>query len=100
MGGYDSALDAAWEAESKHAEVFVAQTAEVLRSKGLKATTAVEQGDPKSKIIDEAEKWKADLIVLGSHGRKALDRFLMGSVSGAVARHAPCSVEIVRIPKS
>lgn len=43
MGGYDSALDAAWEAESKLAEAFVAQTAEVLRSKGLKATTAVEQ---------------------------------------------------------
>jgi len=100
MGGYHSALDPAWEAESKHAEAFVAQTVEVLRSKGLKATTAVEKGDPKSKIIDEAEKWKADLIVLGSHGRKALDRFLMGSVSDAVARHAPCSVEIVRIPKS
>ncbi|MGO9844341.1 MAG: universal stress protein [Candidatus Acidiferrales bacterium] len=31
-------------------------------------------------------------------GRKALDRFLMGSVSEAVARHALCSVEIVRIP--
>lgn len=99
MGGYDSALEAVWETESKQAEALVAHTAEVLRAKGLKVTTAVGQGDPKSKIIDEAEKWKADLIVLGSHGRNALDRFLMGSVSEAVARHASCSVEIVRIPK-
>jgi len=99
MGGYDSTLEAVWEAESKQAEALVAHTAEVLRAKGLKVTTAVGQGDPKSKIIDEAEKWKADLIVLGSHGRKALDRFLMGSVSEAVARHASCSVEIVRMPK-
>ncbi len=35
-------------------------------------------------IIDTSEEWHADLIVLGSHGRKALDRFLMGSVSEAV----------------
>ena len=62
-------------------------------------TTAVEWGDPKSKIIDAAEQWHADLIVLGSHGRTGLERFLMGSVSDAVARHAPCSVEVVRIPK-
>jgi len=99
MGGYDSTLEAVWEAESKQAEALVAHTAEVLRAQGLKVTTAIGQGDPKSKIIDEAEEWKDDLIVLGSHGRKALDRFLMGSVSEAVARHASCSVEIVRMPK-
>ena len=56
-------------------------------------------GDPKSKITDVyAKEWKADLIVLGSHGRKGLGRFLMGSVAESVARHAECSVEIVRIP--
>lgn len=47
-------------------------------------------------ILDEAEKWGADLIVLGSHGYRAFKRFLLGSVSQAVATHAPCSVEIVR----
>ena len=70
----------------------------MLRSKGLKVTTTVEQGDPKSKIIEAASKWHADLIVVGSHGRKGLEHFLLGSVSDAVARHAGCSVEIVRIP--
>jgi nucleotide-binding universal stress UspA family protein len=98
MGGYEDALDAVWEAESKRAATLVAKTAEGLRSKGLKVTTAVEQGDPKSKIVDAASKWHANLIVLGAHGRKGLERFLMGSVSDAVARHARCSVEIVRIP--
>ena len=99
MGGYDRALDAVWEAETKQAEALVTKVADRLRSKGLKVTTTVEQGDPKSKIIDVASKWQADLIVLGSHGRKGLEHFLLGSVSEAVARHAPCSVEIVRIPK-
>ena len=99
MGGYDPALDAVWEAETKQAETLVTEVADGLRSKGLKVTTAVERGDPKSKIIDAASKWRADLIVVGSHGRKGLEHFLLGSVSEAVARHAGCSVEIVRIPK-
>ena len=47
-------------------------------------------------ILDEAEKWKADVIVLGSHGRSGFDRMVMGSVSEAVALHAKCSVEVIR----
>jgi len=61
--------------------------------------TVVEWGNPKSKIIDAAAQWHADLIVLGSHGRTGLDRFLTGSVVDTVMRHAHCSVELVRIPK-
>jgi nucleotide-binding universal stress UspA family protein len=63
----------------------------------LKVTAAVKEGDPKSKIPDAARDWRADLIVLGSHGRKGMGHFLIGSVSEAVARHADCSVEVVRI---
>jgi nucleotide-binding universal stress UspA family protein len=48
-------------------------------------------------ILDDAEKWPADLIVLGSHGLKGLNRFLLGSVSDAVSRHAACSVQVVRV---
>ena len=43
--------------------------------------------------------WSADLIVLGSHGRRGWDRFLMGSVAESVAVHAHCSVEVIR-PRS
>lgn len=98
MGGYDARFEAVWDEETKQAGALVAEVGKALHSKGLKATTAVEHGDPTSKIIDVASKWHADLIVLGSHGRKGLQRFLLGSVSDAVARHGGCSVEIVRLP--
>jgi nucleotide-binding universal stress UspA family protein len=97
MGGYDPALETAWESERQQARAVVAKAAELFRARGLKVAAAVEDGDQKSKILDVAEEWHADLIVLGSHGRKGLNRFLMGSISDAVARHARCSVEIVRI---
>lgn len=50
---------------------------------------------PKSAILEIADNWKADLIVVGSHGYGALQRFQLGSVSQAVVSHAKCSVEVV-----
>jgi nucleotide-binding universal stress UspA family protein len=96
MVGYDSFVEEAWGARREQGKGLVAKTAETLRSHGLKCTTELQEGDPRSKILEGAEKWGADLIVLGSHGRKGLQRFLLGSVSDAVARHARCSVQIVR----
>jgi nucleotide-binding universal stress UspA family protein len=83
---------------AEEAKALVAKAAGALRSAGVNVTTAIAQGDPKSIILDDAKTWGADLIILGSHGRKGLDRFLVGSVSEAVLRHAHCSVEIVRLP--
>jgi nucleotide-binding universal stress UspA family protein len=57
---------------------------------------AIEIGEPRAVILDTAKTWEADLIVLGSHGRRGMDRFLLGSVSEAVAIHAHCSVEVIR----
>lgn len=81
----------------KHGKELVREAEQPLVKAGYKVETAVEEGDPKAKIVEDAAHWNADLIVLGSHGRTCLDRFLMGSVSETVARHAPCSVQIVRI---
>ena len=53
-------------------------------------------GPARTVILDEAESWRADLIVMGSHGYRAWERFLLGSVSQAVVSHAKCSVEVVR----
>lgn len=100
MGGYDTALDEELREESKKGEALVARVAQELRAKGLNVGAVAVPGDPRSKIIDAAAEWHADLIVLGSHGRTGVSRFLMGSVSEAVARHAPCSVEIVRMPSA
>jgi nucleotide-binding universal stress UspA family protein len=69
---------------------------QVLASAGLKATVAVLSGNPKEVILEESKKWNADLIVVGSHGRHGFKRFLLGSVSEAVAMNAHCSVVVVR----
>ncbi len=82
-----------------HAQEVVDRMANMLSSAGLSVTKSVATGDARSIILEEAAKWQADLIVLGSHGRKGLERFFLGSVSEAVARHAHCSVQIVRISK-
>jgi len=97
MGGYEPALETALESQKQNAEALVMKAAELLRARGLKVAATLEVGDPKSKILDVAEEWRADLIVVGSHGRRGFERFLMRSVSDAVARHAKCSVQIVRI---
>jgi nucleotide-binding universal stress UspA family protein len=79
------------------AEAVVARAAEaVSRNGSVDVVTAVLRGQPALAIVEEAEAWGADLVVLGSHGRGVVKRFLLGSVSNAVAQHAHCSVEIVR----
>lgn len=76
------------------AEHLTRKVAESLRH--VSAEPAVREGDPKSVIVEEAKDWSADLIVIGSCGHGGLKRFLLGSVSQAVANHAPCSIELVR----
>jgi nucleotide-binding universal stress UspA family protein len=73
---------------------------ESLEGDSVKITTEVLSGSPKQIILEEAEAFGAGLIVVGSHGYGALERFLLGSVSQAVALHAKCSVEIVRGPET
>jgi nucleotide-binding universal stress UspA family protein len=65
----------------------------------VEVTVDTPVGWAKQEILHAAESWRADLIVLGSHGYGAWERLLLGSVSGSVATHAPCSVEIVRRPQ-
>jgi nucleotide-binding universal stress UspA family protein len=66
----------------------------------LTVSKQVLEGSPKKAIVEEAERWGADLILLGSHGHGPAERFLLGSVAQAVAEHALCSVEIVRPPRA
>ena len=73
------------------------RAAQTLRAAGFKVEAAVEKGDIREKIIDAAAAWPAGLIVIGSHGRRGVQRFLLGSVAEFVVRHAPCSVQVVRL---
>ena len=59
------------------------------------ATTAVRMGRPAEEIVAAGGKGKANLIVLGTHGRSGLSHLLMGSVSERVVRHAQCPVVVV-----
>lgn len=85
-----SALDAARDA--------VAQGKQILRRARLEVSTdvPVEREAPARAILEEAKEWDADLIVVGSHGRRGFDRLALGSVSESLAMNAPCSVEVVR----
>jgi nucleotide-binding universal stress UspA family protein len=75
---------------------IVEASAEDLRGLGP-VTTLVKQGDAKNVLIDEAKRLGADCIFVGSTGfSNRLERFLLGSVSAAVANRAECSVEVVR----
>lgn len=65
---------------------------------GLDISTEVLFGSPESRIVEAAEEFKPDLIVLGSHGYKAWERLLLGSVSDSVLHHVHCSVLVVRCP--
>jgi nucleotide-binding universal stress UspA family protein len=61
-------------------------------------STEIFRGSPAQEIVEKAESWRADLIVVGSHGRGFWGR-LLGSVSNSVVHHAPCNVLVVRKPK-
>jgi len=67
-----------------------------LRGVGFQVEIMVAKGDVRETIRDVADKWHADLIVVGSRGGGGLRRLLLGSVAEFVARHAPCSVLIAR----
>jgi nucleotide-binding universal stress UspA family protein len=66
------------------------------RAAGADATFLVWEGDAGDAIVAAADSENADLIVVGSHGRSGVSRFLIGSVSDFVVRHAHCPVMVVR----
>ncbi len=86
----------------KLAEDATQNAATTLRKRNPKLSISIAaiEGSPKSVILEEAEKFGANLIVVGSHGHGAVAGILLGSVSQAVALHAKWSVEIVRNEKT
>lgn len=62
---------------------------------GIKITKFIRVGRAQDEILAVADEYKADLIILGTHGRTGLDHFISGSVSESVARRAKCPVLII-----
>lgn len=63
------------------------------------ATRIVEAGNPDKSIVKAAKDYEADLIIMGTHGRKGVSRIFLGSVASRVIATAPCAVLTVRLPE-
>ncbi len=87
-----------WLREKQQAEESLTRSAEHLKASGLShiSVRVREADDVSAEILTVARNWKANLIMVGSTGRSAIDKFLLGSVSKRIARHSPCSVWIAR----
>jgi nucleotide-binding universal stress UspA family protein len=82
------------EEHNRQAQQVVHDTAQALAGPQFNVTTDVRMGDPVTTVCEVGNSH--DLIVVGSHGRKGLDRFLLGSVSHGIVHRAGCSVLVVR----
>jgi len=78
------------------AEDVVDKARAALAGGDLTVETDATMGDPRAEIVRQAADWRADLVVLGARGLGKVKRFLLGSVSDAVVRHAPCAVLVVK----
>lgn len=86
------------EEAKRHAEMWYAEIGELARKEGVEYSTetVLDVASVADTIVNHAESKKADLIVIGTHGRTGLKRFLLGSVASGVVAHAKCSVLVVR----
>ncbi|SER87479.1 universal stress protein [Natrinema salaciae] len=98
MGGFYS--EDAYERTQQSAEQLLDEAAEIAREYDAAVTTNTTVGKAAPGIVRYAEEHDVDHIVLGSHGRRGLSRFLLGSVAERVARRSPGSVTIVREEQS
>lgn len=83
-----------WEGAERYADELVNSTAGKLLNPHYTVSTKVARGNPAAVIEQEAKGM--DLVVVTSHGRKGLSRFLLGSVSHAVVHHVTCPVLVLR----
>jgi nucleotide-binding universal stress UspA family protein len=84
------------ELQRENAQQRLQPLVERFAAAGKKAVTELRSGDPASGLLEAAADEGAGLLVLGAHGRGAVERFLLGSVSQNVLHHAPYSVLLVK----
>jgi nucleotide-binding universal stress UspA family protein len=92
-------LEPAWQAWRQAGERILAQAGASARRAALEPDTVLLQSEGRrasAALVKDAERWGADLIVIGARGRGEVDRSLLGGMAEAVARTAPVSVFLVR----
>lgn len=89
-------LEEAVDAHEPEGEQFVQEAADQARERGVDTVTEVIQGNPYREIIDYAESHGLDIVVMPTHGRRGLERFLLGSTTERVVRRADVPVLTIR----
>jgi nucleotide-binding universal stress UspA family protein len=84
------------EALEQQARKNLAKAEKQLKKKAVPARTLVRQGNAAEVILETARKVRAGLIVVGSHGRHGVEKYLLGSVSGKIVEHADRPVLVVK----
>jgi nucleotide-binding universal stress UspA family protein len=87
-----------WTQVKSEAQKTLEGHAATIRKKGIPVEVVVAEGYPATAIEEEAARTKADLIVIGTHGRTGLKHLLLGSVAERVVQKAPCPVLTVKTP--
>jgi nucleotide-binding universal stress UspA family protein len=78
-----------------HAEAYMEAVVDGLKARGIDAQGYVRKGNPAQEIVKAAAELEADIIAMGTRGRRGLDRYLLGSVTEAVMGAAHCPVAII-----
>lgn len=84
-----------WAAFEANRLALLQREADLAQAAGVEVESSQASGDPAITICALAKSWGADLIVVGSHGRRGLGELILGSVSNHVMHHASCSVMVV-----
>jgi len=75
---------------------YVSYVLGLAAKEGLKASSLLTKGNPYEQIVRLAKELKIDLIVMGTYGRRAAERVLIGSVTERVIEYAPCPVLVIK----
>ncbi len=102
--GVNNSVDELTAEERSHATAAVTEALKQLRAglgQSVTLSSVIDSGDPKQVLVRRAEEFGADCIFTGATGfSDRIERFILGSVSAAVAARAHCSVEVVRSPQA
>ncbi len=99
--GLDFSLSHAkeWKRQREYLEERLKVLTALLVTQGLQADYVLKPGLPADAIAEYVKQQAFDLMIMGTHGRRGLSHLLVGSIAGAMLRHAPCPVLTVRTPK-
>ncbi len=98
--GYAPELAARRQADQEKARKALTYAVELLTRKGFKVSSRLVEGEIKEGIIAAASEWAANLIVVTSHARHGVEKFLHRSIAEGIVHRAPCSVLVLKEQES